>query len=120
MMFIVRMVLGNRYGLIAVGLFVGLSAALTWHYVDKAAAVRSAERELADKVLIETQSAQLKELERHALIAEEARSELERWIKVANADAEQARQELEEYERTTEINAACAVDPGILNRLRNR
>lgn len=120
MMIFVRMILGNRYALIAVGLFVGLSAALTWHYVDKAAAVRSAERELADKTLIETQSAQLEELERRATIAEEARVQLEQQVKAAEDSAALALEELEEYERTTEVNADCVVDPGFLNRLHNR
>lgn len=111
---------GNKYAVLAIGLFFGLSAALTWHYIDKAAAVRSAKQELADKVLIETQRAQLEELERRAQVAEEARLALEKQVAVAEADAAQATQELEEYERSTEVNSSGVVDSSVLDRLRNR
>ena len=112
--------LGNKYAVLAIGLFFGLSAALTWHYIDKAAAVRSAKQELADKVLIETQRSQLEELERRAKIAEQQRIELEKQVAVAEAGAVQMAQELEEYENSTQVNAACVVDSSILDRLRNR
>lgn len=113
-------ILGNKYALMAFGLSVGLSAALTWHYVDKAAAVRNAQQELADKVTIATQKAQLDEMARRAAIAAAARLELAVKVAVAENDAEQATQELENYENNTEVNPECVVDDAIIDRLSNR
>jgi cell division protein FtsB len=111
--------IGNKYVLIAAGLAVGLSAALTWHYVDKAAAVRNAEQALADKVTIRTLEAQLEEIARRAEIAEKANKALELKAGLAEADARKAAQELEEYEQTTVINDQCVVDRNVLDRLQH-
>ena len=110
---------GNKYVMIAAGLAVGLSIALTWHYVDKAAAVRNAEQALADKVTIATLRAQVAETKRRAEIAEAARIDLEVQVGVAEENAQQAAQELAEYEQTTVVNDRCVVDGNALRRLRN-
>jgi hypothetical protein len=119
MSFILARIFGNKYAVLGIGLAVGLSAALTWHYVDKAAAVRSAQQELADKVTIETQRAQLAELARRAAIAEEARTTLEIKVALAEDNASRAAQELDEYAQNNEVNSACVVDDVIAERLHN-
>lgn len=106
----------SRIGLVVIA----LSASLSWHYIDKAAAVRSAKQELADKVTIEVLTAQRDEANRRAKIAEFALNELNVEIQLAKAAADKAEKELEEYEKTTTVNDQCVVDQPILDRLRNR
>ena len=116
MMTILIRLLGSKIGLIGIA----LSVALSWHYIDKAGAVRSAERELADKVLIESLTAQRDEANRRAALAELAKENLRLAVDAANQAAEEAEKELEQYAENTTQNHECVVDQSVIDRLRNR
>ena len=116
MMAIAIRLLSSRVGLAVIALM----AALSWHYIDKAAAVRNAKQALADRVLIETLTAERDEAERRAALAEMAKENLRLAVDQANEAARNAEKELEEYAATTTQNDAGLVDQPILDRLRNR
>lgn len=96
------------------------AAALGWHYIDKAAAVRGAQEELADKVQIGTLQAQLAAANQRALVAKAANENLIEQIEIAEIEADTARIELDQYAENFAVNADCAVDGSVLERLRNR
>jgi hypothetical protein len=106
----------SRFGLAAIALM----AALSWHYIDKAAAVRSAEEKLADEVTIQTLEAERDAARQQAEQAEAARDRLAGEVMRAAEDAAQLRKELEEYEQGTTVNPDGVVDGSVLERLRNR
>ena len=112
--------LGSQTALIGAGLFFGLTAALTWHYVDKAAAVRSAKKALADKTTIATQKAIIDEANRRLNVANKNIVFLERKTALAERDVLNATKELEAYEGSTQVNNKCVVDATVLERLHNR
>lgn len=99
---------------------VALSLALSWHYIDKAAAVRSAEKELADLAQIESLKSLLNELQRREGIARRAGESLRSKANEAEQTALQAEKELEEYVKTTNQNSSGIVDSGLHGRLRNK
>lgn len=116
MMAIAIRLLSSRVGLAVIALMVALS----WHYIDKAAALRTAKQALADRVLIETLTAERDEAERRAALAEVAKENLMLAVAAAEKAAEDAERELEEYAATTTQNDAGLVNQPILDRLRNR
>lgn len=99
---------------------VALFLALSWHYIDKAAAVRSAEKELADLAEITSLKSQLAETERRERIALNANKTLLSKAMDAEDLALQAEKELEEYVSTTTQNNQCVVDDSLLGKLRNK
>lgn len=98
---------------------IAFSLAMSWHYIDKAAAVRSAEKELADLAQIESLTSLVKELQRREGIARRAGDNLRAKASEAEQTALQAEKELEDYVKTTLQNAECVVDSNLLDRLRN-
>lgn len=113
----------KRFGVwlyVAGGLVVGIGAALTWHYIDRAVAVRNAQQALADEVTIASQAAQLEALDAKLQAEEEARVALRVEVAIAEAEANLSKQELEQYVSENDVNADCVVDGAVIKRLRNR
>ena len=108
-------ILNSRLALIGIA----VSLVLGWHYVDKAVAVRSAEKELADQVTIESLTAERDEAKRRASIEALAKERLRSMITIAEETAMKAEKELEDYVQSTDQNIECVVDTSILERLRN-
>lgn len=98
---------------------IALGAALSWHYIDKAGAVRSAQEELADDVTIRTLEAERDAARLAAEVAKAATDRLQGQIAEATARAAQDQREVEAYERDTTINPDGVVDQSVLERLRN-
>lgn len=113
-MFLMK-ILTSRIGLIGVT----LSIAMSWHYIDKANAVRSAQEELADDVTIRTLEAEIEASRLSAAVSKAASARLQGKIADARARDTQYQTELEEYENTTNVNDSCVVDKYVLERLHN-
>ena len=95
-----------------------LGGLFIWHKVDKTSAVRRAVVEYVAKVELTAARVQLEELKRRQDVTDGARRFLQTEIEKANAEAEAAAQELEHYVSTVEDS--CIVQPGLIDRLRNR
>tara|TARA_R110002126_G_scaffold165178_2_gene313034 strand:- start:2125 stop:2460 length:336 start_codon:yes stop_codon:yes gene_type:complete len=108
-------ILNSRLALVGIA----VSLVLVWHYIDKAVAVRSAEKELADQVKIESLMAERDEAKRRAGIEALAKKRLRSMVTVAEETALKAEKELEDYVQSTDQNIECVVDTSILERLRN-
>lgn len=106
----------SRFGLAVMA----FAAAMSWHYIDKASAVRNAKEALADQVTIETLQAERDAAMKRAAIANSANANLRDMIEQERAKYSLAQIELEEYEKSTSINPECVVDPGVAGRLLNR
>lgn len=106
----------GRFGLAAVALLM----ALTWHYTDKIAAVRSAEGALADRVEIAALTAERDAALRLAATTEAANKRLTLAVSAASEGEEKAKLELERYALSTEINPDCVVDDNFLEWLRSQ
>ncbi|WP_299078714.1 hypothetical protein [uncultured Paraglaciecola sp.] len=92
----------------------------TWHIIDKTVAVRNAKQALADKVTIATLKSTVETQGKWIKAAEDAKIALIKQAAVAEQAAAEASLELEEYANNTTVNAQCAVDSNLVNRLRNR
>ncbi|MBO6511817.1 MAG: hypothetical protein JJ979_25600 [Roseibium sp.] len=95
-----------------------LGGFFVWHKVDKSSAVRQAVAGYVADVELKTARVQLEELKRRKVVTDQANRRFQSEINQANAEAEAAAQELERYVSTVE--ASCVVQPGLIERLRNR
>ncbi|POF29588.1 hypothetical protein [Roseibium marinum] len=95
-----------------------LGGFFVWHKVDRSGAVRRAVVEYVAKVELASSRAELEELKRRHAVAAGAAMRLQTEIEKAFAEAEAAEQELEHYVSTVEDS--CVVEPGLVERLRNR
>lgn len=89
-----------------------------WHKVDKSSAVRRAVAEYVADAELTAARVQLEELKRRKVVTDRANRRFLSLIEQANAEAEAATQELEHYVSTVEDS--CVVQPGLVDRLRNR
>ena len=112
--------IGTLFGFRATWAVVGLSAALSWHYIDKAAAVRSAKDALADQIEIEALTAERDAARDLAQKVEAARLKLGAQVKATAEESAELRRELEAYEQNTVVNPDGVVDRSVFERLRNR
>lgn len=109
-------ILTSKAGLVGLA----LSLALGWHYIDKAAAVRSAEQAVEDHLKIDQLTKDLDLAMMQAARARAAQNELAAQVIRASEAAAEAELELEEYEANSTINPNGVVDGSVLERLRNR
>jgi len=93
-------------------------ALFAWHKVDKNSAVRRAVTGYVADVEFSARTAELDELKRRSALFAIANRKLADEAARAAAEADAANQELEHYVST--VADDCAVDAGLLGRLRNR
>jgi hypothetical protein len=111
--------LGRRLLSSRLGLAVMLCAFLWgWHVQDKRQAVSAAREGFVQQFELSAAQAELDALRRRAAATELANQALQEKVQVAEGETRRFAAELEVYESETQINPDCAVDPGLLRRLR--
>lgn len=113
-----------RYGAAALTSRFGLAVIVAgllflWHVQDRRQAVQSAVDGLVSAAEHQALKSERDAMRRQIAAAEDAARALQERVKGAEQDARRFAAELEAYERETEINPDCRVDPALLERLRS-
>lgn len=88
----------SKIGLIAIT----IALMSSWNYIDKRNAVKEAANNQADLFLIESQHAQIAELNRRIKTAEDALTEFEDQLALDRENEQNEQKELEDYEHETD------------------
>ncbi|MHA7777420.1 hypothetical protein [Roseibium sp. M-1] len=115
---VVAWILQSRTACSALAIAAVLGGLFVWHWADKSSAVRRAVVEYVADTELTAARVQLEELKRRKVVTDRANRRFLSLIDQANAEAEAAAQELEHYVSTVEDG--CTVQPGLIDRLRNR
>jgi len=110
--------LQSRAACSALAIAAVLGGIFIWHQVDKGSAVHRAVAEYVAETELTAARVQLAELQRRRAVADGARRRLQTEIDKATAEAQAAAEDLEHYVSTVEDG--CTVQPGLIERLRNR